>query len=121
MTQTFGVNENNDLFIGSDGNLSIVSGQQAVLFACASAAKAQLGEMIYAVNQGIPNFQAVWVGTPNLQQFEAALRNTLLNVSGVVQVDSITFTQTNTSKGNILGYTAVIVTEYGETILNGKL
>lgn len=115
MTKTFAVDENNDLYIGNDGNLAIVTGKEAVLQACASAAKAQLGEMLYAVNSGIPNFQTVWVGAPNIQQFEAALRKTLLSVNGVREIKSLVTSLNNDQ----LQYSAVISTIFGTGAING--
>lgn len=115
MTQTFGTNANNDLYIGGDGNLVVLSGLQAVLAACATASKAQLGEMVLSIDQGIPNFEAVWVGSPNYALFASYLRATLLGVEGVTDVQSLTL---NASKG-VLKYTATIVTEYGTEAING--
>lgn len=120
MTKSFGVNENNDIFIAQDGNLSVVTGIVATLFACAQAAKAQLGEMIFAVDQGIPNFQTVWIGTPNIPQFEAYLRANILAVAGVQSIKNLS---TNASN-NVLNYKIVILTVYGQVVLvseNGNL
>ena len=114
MTMTFGVNENNDIFINSSGNLDIQTGIEATLQACAQISKAQLGEMIYEAEAGIPNFQVVWVGVPNLSQFEAYLRTALLSVEGVSNILNLT---TNISN-NVLSYTAVIQTIYGQGTLN---
>ncbi len=115
MAQTFAVNENNDLYLGPDGNIAMARDLQAVIFDCRSIAKAQLGEMIYATDQGIPNFETVWNGVPNLQQFEAALRANILSVPGVIGVDSVVVTQEN----NTLSYTISIVTIYGTGVVNG--
>lgn len=117
MVQTLATNQNNDIYIQPNGNLSLVSGQTAVEFGCASAAKAQLGEMIYNTTQGIPNFQAVWIGSPNLAIFEAYLRNTLLNVEGVTAIESLTVAYAN----NVLSYIAEIQTQYspGSVTING--
>ena len=115
MTQTFGVNSNNDVYIGPDGNLVVRSGEQAVLTACANAAKAQLGEMQFATENGIPNFQTVWVGAPNLAIFEAYLRRALEGVDGVIEVTELT---TAVSDGN-LSYKATIRTVYGRAEING--
>ena len=62
MVQTFGQNANGDVYIGSDGNLVILSGLPAVEAACATASLAQLGEEVLTTGNGLPNFQAVWVG-----------------------------------------------------------
>lgn len=114
MTQTFGVNSDNDIFINSSGNLDIQTGIKATLQACAQISKAQLGEMIYEAQSGIPNFQVVWVGVPNLAQFEAYLRTALLSVEGVSNILNLTTSISN----NVLSYTAVIQTIYGQGSLN---
>jgi hypothetical protein len=112
---TLAVNSNNDIYVGNDGNLAIVYNLEATLQACAQAAKTQLGEMVLATDQGIPNFQTVWVGTPNLPQFEAAVRYALLNVPGVTGIQSFITSMQGTS----LLYTAIIVTIYGTGNING--
>jgi len=117
MTLSIGLNDNNDIFIGSDGNLSMASGLDAVLQDCATATKAQLGEMIYAVNSGIPNFQVTWTGEPSIPQFETAIKNTLKSVSGVTGIASMV-----TQKiGNTLNYRVEITTIYGTGNFNGIL
>lgn len=115
MTQTFATNALNDIYIGADGNLAIAMGEQAVLQACATAAKAQLGEMVLAINNGIPNFQTVWVGAPNLAIFQSYLRRTLQNVEGVIEVTELT----TSVDGGVLSYTATIRTIYGLAAING--
>lgn len=116
MTQTFAVNSNNDLYIGKDGNLAIVSGLEAVLQNCEHAAKTTLGELVLQTNVGIPDFQVVWNGVPNIQQFDAALRQALLAVDGVVEVVSLITTR----DADKLVYQATIRTIYGSgAISNG--
>lgn len=114
MTTTFAVTQDNDLFIGSDGNLSIATGIRAVLFAAQQAAQTQLGEMLFAVDQGIPNFQTVWNGAPNVAPFEAALRRTLLAVPGVNGVLALTVVVAE----NKLTYQATIQTIFGTGAIN---
>jgi urea transporter len=115
MTQTFAVNTQNDLYLDNNGNLAIVYDLTATLQACAQAAKTLLGEMVLNINQGIPYFQTVWVGVPNTQQFNAALRAAFFSVAGVVEVVSLMTQQVN----NALQYTAVIRTIYGTGGLTG--
>lgn len=115
MTQTFATDSKNDLVIGLDGNLTISSGLQAVLQACATAAKAQLGEMVLALNRGVPNFQTIWSSRRNVAQFEAYLRATLENVDGVKKVNQLTVT----ANESVLNYSALIETEYGAGAVNG--
>ena len=115
MTQTFTTDSRNDLTIGTDGNLSISTGLDGVLQACATAAKAQLGEMVLALNRGVPNFQTVWSSRRNVAQFESFLRATLESVSGVQKIDELSVI----AEGNVLKYGAVIVTDFGAGAING--
>jgi hypothetical protein len=115
MGRTLTVNENNDIFIGGNGSLSLSAGLVATLQAAQQAAQTQLAEMIYAVDQGIPNFAVVWNGTPNVIQFEAYLRRTLLAVDGVTAIESLDVV----AGGDALTYRAVITTIYGAGAING--
>lgn len=126
MTQTFGLNANNDIYLDDNGNLVILSGQPAVESACATATKAQLGEMVLQTLLGIPNFQTVWVGVPNLPMFQFYLRKTLAAVDGVVAVTDLTVgtaVVNNPVTGldeTVLVYSATIENEFGEEFtLNG--
>ena len=109
VVQSFGTNDQNDIYLGRDGNLVIESEIQAVLEACENASKAQLGEEVLTQKNGVPNFQTVWVGNQNLPLFRSYLQNILLGVPGVVEVKSIVLTPA----GNTLRYTATIQTIYG--------
>lgn len=114
MTQTFGVNANNDIYIGANGNLVILQGQAAVGAACASASRASLGEEVLATTSGIPFFQAIFVGVPNLQAANAALIQTLEQVDGVISVTSVTSSITKNALGKaVWAYVATIESEYG--------
>lgn len=115
MSLTLAVNENNDLFIGSDGSLALARAQDAVMQSAQQAAQTQLGELIYAVNVGIPNFAVVWGGAPSIAQFEAFFRRTILAVAGVIEVVSL-----NTQvRNSVLSYQATLRTIYGQAELNG--
>lgn len=109
------VDENNDLYIGADGSLAMATGLDAVMQAAQQAAQTQLGEMQYAVDQGLPNFATVWNGAANLSQFEAALRRTILAVNHVTGIQDLTVAVAN----NALSYVATIQTDYGRGALNG--
>lgn len=109
MTLTFAVDANNDLYLGTDDRLAMVTGAAAVGQACAHAAKTILGEMVLATDEGLPYFEAVWNGTPNLAVFEAALRTALLEVDGVTDITALSMVVS----GGVLTYAATIVTVYG--------
>jgi hypothetical protein len=107
----------NDLYIDPlSGNIATFRDLPAVLQACEHAAKTILGEMILNADQGIPYFQTVWNGSPNLVQFEAALRAAFLAVTNVVEVVSVISSVTTP---NILSYTAIIRTTFGGGTISG--
>lgn len=104
----------NDIYLDEEGNIAMHSGIDAISDICRNAAQTVLGEMRYAVDQGVPYFDCVFNGVPNLAQFEAALRLALLNVNGVSEVVSI---QTSIDN-NILTYFAVILTDLSDDTIN---
>lgn len=108
-------NAQNDIYLAADGNLAMATGLAGVMQACAHAAKAQLGEMIYAIDKGVPNFQTVWKNTANVAQFEAYLRLALEEVQDVTEVQQLDVRVEN----NVLSYVAIIKTIYGEGTVNG--
>lgn len=110
MTQTFGTNEDNDLYVGGDGNLVLLSGIDAVMDACRTAALTQLGECVLETGVGLPNFDAIFNGTPNLALYESYLRATLTNVPGVIAVAPIQIQVIN----HIMSYTAIISTQFSD-------
>lgn len=117
MTQTITPNINNDLFIGTDGNLAVSSGINAVEWACQSAAKAQLNEMVYAYDQGVAYFQTIWTDGANVAQFESSLRNAITNVDGVVSISEFSVLVENDQ----LSYSMTINTEFGQGFVNGTV
>lgn len=115
MTRTLGTNDNNDIYLGSDGNIVLLSGVEAIAGACVTACFAQLGECVLETGIGLPNFQTVWVGTPDLAIWQSYLQNTLQNIDGVISVESVKLNFIN----NALTFTARINTVFGSTIING--
>lgn len=115
MVQTLGTNENNDLYLDAVGNLAVLSGIEAVQAACATATRAQLQEMVLATSSGIPNFQALWIGTPEYAIWKSYLLKTLQNVPGVQQVASLVLAV----NGSTVNYKANVTTQYGQGTVNG--
>lgn len=116
MTLSFAVDADNDLYIGADDQLATVTGLLAVETAAAAAAQTKLDEMVLAIDQGLPYFEAVFVGSPDIPQFEAALRAALAAIADVEEVTTLTIRQS----GDQLNYTAQILTPYGlGTVTNG--
>ncbi len=115
MTLVIAINDQNDMFLDSTNNLALATGQEAVAQAAQTASKAQLGEMIYFTTQGMPSFQSIFIGTPNVQIYRSALVQAIEAINGVVSVTSILVSQV---KDN-MNYTAEIETIYGSLIVNG--
>ncbi len=113
MSQTLAGNENNDLFLDETGNIAMASGLSAVLENCASAMKTQRGECVLDLPRGIPNFETVWNGSPNLAQYNLAGVLALQDVEGVVQVTAFESERV----GDTLQYRATIKTIYGGATL----
>jgi hypothetical protein len=117
MPRTFGTNALNDLYIGDNGKMVILTGLKAVLQTCEQVAKGFLGEMVLDIDRGVPYKQVIFVGVPNYAQFSSALRLLWLGVDGVQEVVSLVLLPL---VGNTLPYTAVIRTIYGQgDISNG--
>lgn len=116
MTRTIASNQDNDVFLDRLGNIAIATGATAVAMNCRTAIQAQLGEMLFAADKGMPTFETAW-NNYNPLQFEAAARVILLGVPDVVAVEAFTVNRA----GETLGYTATIRTIYGETPINGRL
>jgi hypothetical protein len=108
-------NENRDMFRGSDGNIAMLSGVDAVAQLAKSRMEAQRGEMKYAANSGMPTRATAW-DTFNPKQFDAAARSILLGTPGVTGVQSFEMFR----DGNDLNYTAVITTIYGTATVTSQ-
>lgn len=117
MVQTLATNSNNDIFLDTSGNLVMLNGVEAVAAACTTACKSQLGEMVLQTGLGLPNFQTIWIGTPDYAFWQTYLQTTIQNVLGVTQVDNLTLA----AKNNILSYQAQIQTIYGPTTIEGTV
>jgi hypothetical protein len=118
MTKTLATTaDTNDLFLDVSGNIVVLSGLPAVEQCCATASKLQLGEAVLETGLGIPNFESIWIGSPNYSLWQSFLITALNNVIGVNSVESVV---TNTENG-ILSYTATIASEFGAAEIKGSL
>lgn len=113
MSQTLAVDSNNDIYLNAENNLAIATGLQAVSQNCEHAMKTLLGECVLDLPRGIPNFETVWNGRPNLAQYNLASVLALQAVEGVVKVPAFE----SVKVGDALQYTATIQTIYGGVTL----
>lgn len=115
--KTFQTNPNNDFVRGADGNLVIIQDIQAVAQESRHFAATLRGEMIHAIDEGVPYFRDVFSKTPNLSQIEAHLRRRIMSLANVEKINSLTaFIEVETLK-----YTAQIKTNFGDIEINGDL
>lgn len=105
----------NDLVLGSNGRISAVTDIDAIEVVARSYMQARRGEMIHAMQQGIPFDLVAFGASPNLAQFEAYARIRLGSITGVREVVSFDAKL----DGDVLTYTATLRTDYGETNING--
>lgn len=113
--RSLAVDSTNDLFLSPEGNISVSRDLFAVMQSAQHSAQAQLGEMMYAIDQGVPNFQTIWESSANVAQFEAYLREAIVQTPGVVEVKELD----TVVQANQISYTAVIATIYGTGTING--
>lgn len=115
MLRTFAINEKNDFALDRAGNLQVLEGAQAIADVCRNAVQDQLGEMLYAMADGMPTAATVF-NNYNPSQFEAAARGIILSVQGVREIESFTVNRV----GEVLRYSAVITLTTAEQVtVNG--
>jgi len=119
MTRSFSINDVNDVYLDNNGNLAISDGLTALIEICKQYMQTILGELTLNTDTGIPYFQSVFTGVPNIQQFVAAGRAALLTVEGVTQI--ISFDVSVGASPKTLTYVAIIQTIYGQGVVNGGL
>ena len=117
MPLTFQTNSSNDLFIGADGNLAIITGIDTIVQQCEEIMETLRGELIYDKTRGIDYQSTLWDGAPDLVRFERQARNQLLTVETVTQVRNFETTITN----DILSYRAIIDTTLGTGTISSGL
>lgn len=106
--KSLSINDNNDIFVGTDGNIAISTGAPAILQNTRTAMQAQRGEMQYAIDDGMPTRLTAFDGF-NPTQFEAAARAVIGAVAGVNAVNE--FEAVNNA--GTVEYSAVISTTEG--------
>ncbi|APC12584.1 MULTISPECIES: hypothetical protein [Providencia] len=112
---TFDVNDNNDIYIGSSGDLAIANAEKATQNRCEHYAKAIRGEMLHKLNSGLPYWKTTFGRQVDVPLFESAFRSRMGELDDVTSVVSFSAVMAD----NTLNYTAVIQTIYGEITLNG--
>lgn len=112
---TLETDENNDLVRVPGGNVSLIRGIKATGQTAAQFAKSVRNEMIFKYDEGVPFFDVVFGTNLQIFQFEAAMRERILQAPNVIAIREFEATQ----DGDVLRYTATIETIDGLTAING--
>lgn len=112
---TISTNSDNDMVVGGDGNLALVTGIEACSQTAAHYAQTILNEMIQDYDRGVPFFIVAFGPSVSIPQFEAAMKARIMQAPEVVGIRSFETTQ----DGDVLRYTATIETSYGSATING--
>jgi len=111
--RTLKVDDNNDLFVGQNGSMVLLTGIDAVMQDCEHYSKSQKGEMYFQTQLGVNTFGTVFEQV-NLMEFKESLLENIERVPDVLSVPKL-----NVSKvGDTVEYTAQIQTPYGIETLN---
>jgi hypothetical protein len=113
MRKTIATDSNNDMFIDTSGSVAMYTDVNAVLQSCEHAVKTMRGELVLQGDIGMPNFQLIWNGAPNIPQALSAARTALMAVPDVIGISELSAFVQN----NVLYYNATIETIYGEVSL----
>jgi len=114
---TFQSTASNDFAISAGKSLSLLGGVDGIMQTARQHMQARRAEMFLNASNGIPFAELAWAGTPNVAQYEAAGRATLLQVEGITAVLSFTARL----DGDVLSYIANIRTIFGEGQLLGTV
>lgn len=106
---------NNDLYIGSDGNLAMVYGKDAYAQIINAKMKTALGELQLNVNSGLPYFQTVFSDPDLASVWESEAIRMLSELPFVLDIQSFDYD----IEENMIKYTATILTDEGVIVSNG--
>lgn len=111
---TISTDQNNDIGLGDDGNLKMITGLTATEQTISNFAQTLRNEMAFDADNGVPFFEVVFGASPNEAQFEAAQRARILQAPNVVGIRSFEVFR----DGDVLRYTATIETIDGLVTIN---
>lgn len=114
--RTLLTNSDNDLYYDDSGNLASASASvEAVLQVCRNYALAIRGEMLAKRQKGMPYFQVVFSGKPDIDLFEAFFKKRIAEVEGAIGVKRFA----GWIEDGMLKYEATINTIYGDGVIRG--
>lgn len=112
---TISTNENNDIFLDSNGNIATSTDINALANVSKNKVLTTLGEPEYNQLEGIPYFETIFTDTPKIDLFQAAVIDTLESLDEVQRVTNFDYEQNN----GVFSYSLIEKTTYGDIQLNG--
>lgn len=110
-------NENNDIHVDSYGNIATFVDAEALANVVYNVDKTNKGECPLDTSLGIDYFNTVFASPPNLKLFRTQNILETEKLDEVIAVDEFSFNYD--SENNILKYTKIIDSIYGEVAVNG--
>ena len=110
--KTLATDINNDLLFQSN-EMIIFSDLKAIEKVIEQTVKMNLGEDVFNTDTGTPFFDVFFVSNPNIPLIQSILSDTILNVNGVISIDTLDVFVSD----NQLSYNAIIETIYGSVAL----
>lgn len=111
------LNENNDIYVDSNGNLALCRDIQAVKVSVSCGTKTNFGEIVLNTNLGIPYFETIFTAHPDIELWKAYMKEAIMRVPKVLSI--VAFKHIIDYQKSLLRYTVVINTEYGTEVING--
>lgn len=111
------VNETNDIYLDSNGNLALCKDIQAVKVAVSCATKTNYGEIVLDTQAGIPYFETIFTAHPDIELWKTYMKEAILKVPKVIGINA--FKTYIDYQKSLLKYAVIINTEYGTEEING--
>lgn len=116
MSLNFAIDNNNG-FLVEENQLVLLEDKEAIAVNATTSVQTLLGEEPFLQDVGMPNFETVWEGSPNIPDFERSLRDTLSQVNGISLVGNFIYSLNN----NELEYSIDVLTTFGITTVSSTL
>lgn len=111
------LDETNDIYLDSEGNLALCKDIEAVKTAVSCATKTNYGEIVLNTRLGIPYFETIFTAHPDIELWKSYMKEAILSVPKVLGI--VAFKTNEYRKDKVLKYAVVINTEYGTEEING--
>ena len=113
--RTIAINQNNDIYTDSSGNLVIKQDIDAIGDILVNKCQTNQGELLFNTDKGIDFFNTIFNSPAYVDLFQSQLVTEIENTEAVQRINDY---NANVNK-DIYNYTVSVQTEYGSIELNG--